>query len=73
MFTLVEPPHPAAALLSTNDPIRHKEAITDLGNRGFMGRTRAVADTIEARKKLTDRKIEAIESVARGEQPRVWA
>ena len=64
MFTAVEPPHPAAAILIINDPIRHKEAITDLVNRGFMVRNRADADTIEARRNLTDRKMAAIESGA---------
>ena len=64
MFTTVEPPHPAAAILIINDPIRQKEAITDLVNRGFMVRTRADADTMEARRNLTDRKMAAIESGA---------
>ena len=65
MFTTVEPSHPAAVILIINDPIRYKEAITDLVNLGFMVRTRADADTIEARRNLTDRKMAAIDSGAK--------
>ena len=64
MFTTVEPPHPAAAILIINDPIKQKDAITDWVNRGFMVRTRADADTIEARMNLTERKMAALESGA---------
>ena len=64
MFTTVEPPHPAAAILIINDPIKQKDAITDWVNRGFMVRTRADADTAEARMNLTERKMAAVESGA---------
>ena len=64
MFTTVEPPHPAAAILIINDPITQKGVIKELVNRGFMVRTRADANTIEARRNLTDRKMAALESGA---------
>ena len=44
MFTTVKPPHPAAAILMINDPIKQKDAITDRVNRWLMVRTRADAD-----------------------------
>ncbi len=49
MFVNVAPEHPAAAVMVVNDPIRDFERIQRLVDRGFMVRTRADADTVEAR------------------------
>lgn len=50
MFATMEgPEHPAAAWFKINDPIRHFDRIQDLVRRGFLVRTRADADTEQAR------------------------
>ena len=64
MFTTVEPPHPAAAILIVNDPVKNQTSIRDLVDRGYMVRTRADADTREARFNETGRKLAAMSSGA---------
>ena len=64
MFVPVAPPHPAAAILIINDPIKNHQKIAAMVGQGFMVRTRADADTIEARIQETNRKGLAITSGA---------
>ncbi|NJM25271.1 MAG: hypothetical protein HC859_07055 [Bacteroidia bacterium] len=49
MFSNTDPGNPHAAFLIMNDPIRQEKEITDMVKQGFMVRTRADADTREAR------------------------
>jgi hypothetical protein len=49
MFTSVASSHPAAAWFKINDPIRDFDRIQELVRAGFLVRTRADADTREAR------------------------
>ncbi len=49
MFTTVAEGHPAAAILIINDPLEEGMRIRELVERGYMVRTRADADTREAR------------------------
>jgi hypothetical protein len=50
MFVSVAPDHPAAAWMKRNDPVREFDEIQSLVKAGFLVRTRADADTAEARK-----------------------
>lgn len=49
MFLTVEKGHPAAALMIINDPVASQVQIRNLVKQGFMVRTRADANTVEAR------------------------
>ena len=49
MFVNVGPEHPGAAVMIVNDPVADFQRIQTLVNAGFMVRTRADADTREAR------------------------
>ena len=49
MFTSVGIEHPAAAVMIINDPIKDFGRIQKLVRGGFMVRTRADANTVEAR------------------------
>ena len=49
MFVNVGPDHPGAAVMIVNDPVADFQRIQTLVNAGFMVRTRADADTREAR------------------------
>ena len=64
MFVPVMPPHPAAAILIINDPMKNHQKITAMVEQGFMVRTRADADTLEARLQKSNRKELAIQSGA---------
>ena len=50
MFVTVTPEHPAAAWFKVNDPIKDFDKIQRLVKAGFLVRTRADADTKQARK-----------------------
>ncbi len=50
MFATVAPEHPAAAWFKINDPIKDFDRIQGLVKAGFLVRTRADADTKQARK-----------------------
>jgi hypothetical protein len=56
LFVDVEPGHPAAAVRIVNDPIERADEIRDLVRRGYLVRTRADADTREARAGDTTRR-----------------
>jgi len=64
MFINAPEGHPAAAIMIINDPIGQFEEIQRLVKAGYMVRTRADADTREARENDTRRKIAAFESGA---------
>ncbi|XOV82498.1 MAG: Ca2+-dependent phosphoinositide-specific phospholipase C [bacterium] len=64
MFTNVPAEHPAAAIMIINDPIAEQDNITRLVRQGFMVRTRADADTLEARRGDTRRREAAFASGA---------
>jgi hypothetical protein len=49
MFASVEPTHPAAAWFKINDPVKDFDRIQHLVREGFLVRTRADADTRQAR------------------------
>lgn len=49
LFTSVDEDHPAAAWFKINDPVRQFDRIQSLVRQGFMVRTRADADTLQAR------------------------
>ena len=49
MFVTVEPSHAAAAWFKINDPIKDFDKIQRLVREGFLVRTRADADTVQAR------------------------
>lgn len=60
----VDETHPAAAVMIINDPIADQAHIADLVRRGYMVRTRADADTREARSGSTQRREAAFASGA---------
>lgn len=64
MFTNAPPEHPAAAIMILNDPIEQQEEIKKFVRAGYMVRTRADADTREAREGSTVRREAAFESGA---------
>ncbi len=64
MFASVAPDHPAAAWMKVNDPVRDFDRIRDLVRAGFLVRTRADADTLEARDNDTARRDKALASGA---------
>ena len=64
MFTNAPEGHPAAAIMIINDPIEQFEEIRRLVKAGYMVRTRADADTREARANDISRKVAAFESGA---------
>ncbi|HEY3144196.1 MAG TPA: phosphatidylinositol-specific phospholipase C1-like protein [Acidimicrobiales bacterium] len=49
VFVAAEPPDPDAAVVVVNDPIGDADHIRELVQRGFIVRTRADADTVQAR------------------------
>jgi hypothetical protein len=64
MFVSVAPTHPAAAWMKVNDAIRSFDQIQNLVRSGFLVRTRADADTIEARHNDISRREKALASGA---------
>jgi hypothetical protein len=64
MFVSVAPEHPAAAWMKVNDPVRDFDRIRALVRGGFLVRTRADADTVEARKNDPSRRDKALASGA---------
>lgn len=64
MFTTVEPEHAAAAVMIVNDPLENFERIRVLVRDGYMVRTRADANTLEARVNDTSRRQAAFASGA---------
>jgi len=60
MFTASEPGQPDAAVIVRDDPLAPRGAIADLVRRGYIVRTRADADTVEARANKTARRDEAL-------------
>lgn len=64
MFVSVPPDHPAAAWMIVNDPIRDFDAIRNLVRAGYLVRTRADADTVEARRNDSTRRDKALGSGA---------
>ena len=64
MFATVDRDHPAAAWMKVNDPVADFDRIRDLVRSGFLVRTRADADTAEARKDDSSRREKALASGA---------
>ena len=64
MFTTIDPPHPGAAIQVINDPVADFDLIRERVEAGFMVRTRADANTVEARSGQTDRRDRAFASGA---------
>jgi len=64
MFTSAPEGHPAAAIMILNDPVRQFDEIQRLVAAGYMVRTRADADTREARENDTRRRAAAFASGA---------
>lgn len=64
MFANLEPDEPGAAIMIINDPIADFERITELVRAGYIVRTRADADTLEARNNDTRRRDRAFASGA---------
>lgn len=64
MFASVDASHPAAAWMKINDPIADFERIQDAVRSGFLVRTRADANTRQARSGDTSMRDRAIESGA---------
>jgi len=64
MFTNAPEGHPAAAIMIINDPVNQLDEIQRLVKAGYMVRTRADADTREARDNDTKRKVAAFKSGA---------
>ena len=64
LFASVSADHPAAAWMKRNDPVSQFEEIQKLVKQGFLVRTRADADTIQARSNDQARSQKAIESGA---------
>ncbi len=64
LFASVSADHPAAAWMKRNDPVSQFEEIQKLVKQGFMVRTRADADTVQARRNDPSRSQKAIESGA---------
>ncbi len=56
--------HPEAAFLVLNDPIKQRSKILEAVRRGYLVRTRADADTVEARRNNTARRKAAFNSGA---------
>ena len=64
LFVSVAPDHPAAAWMKRNDPVRGFDEIQRLVKAGFLVRTRADADTVQARKNDTTQRDKALASGA---------
>jgi hypothetical protein len=64
MFVSVAPDHPAAAWMKVNDAVRDFDRIRGLVRDGFLVRTRADTDTVEARKNDPSRRDKALASGA---------
>ncbi len=64
MFATVAPTDPAAAWMKVNDPVADFETIRRLVHDGFLVRTRADADTAEARRDDPSRREKALASGA---------
>ena len=64
LFVSVAPDHPAAAWMKRNDPIGGFREIRDLVKAGFMVRTRADTNTVEARANDKNRANKALASGA---------
>ncbi len=64
MFVPVPPEHPAAAWMILNDPVKDFDKIQTLVRSGFLVRTRADADTIQARRNDPLRREKALSSGA---------
>ena len=64
LFVSVPPENPAAAWMKENDPIEAFERIQALVRAGFLVRTRADSDTVEARKNDVRRRDRALASGA---------
>jgi hypothetical protein len=64
LFTTVAPDHPAAAWMKVNDPVRDFDRIQSLVRDGFLVRTRADADTRQARKNDPSQRDKALASGA---------
>jgi hypothetical protein len=64
MFASVAPEHPAAAFMKLNDPVAGFEKIQHFVTQGFIIRTRADADTRQARSGDTSRREKALQSGA---------
>ena len=64
MFTSSEPGTPEAAFVKRNDPVAGLAEIQDLVAKGYLVRTRADADTVEARLGATARRDAALASGA---------
>jgi hypothetical protein len=64
LFVSVAPTNPAAAWMKENDPVADIQHIRDLVKAGFLVRTRADADTLEARRNDTGRRQKALASGA---------
>ena len=64
LFADVGEKHPAAAFFKINDPVRNFKRIQRLVKAGFLVRTRADADTTEARNNDTQRRDKALASGA---------
>ena len=64
MFAAVEPDQAAAAWMKVNDPVADFDRIRELVRAGFLVRTRADADTAEARRNDPGRREKALASGA---------
>jgi hypothetical protein len=64
LFASVSADHPAAAWMKRNDPVSQFEEIQKLVKQGFLVRTRADADTVQARSNDQSRSQKAIASGA---------
>jgi hypothetical protein len=64
MFVNVEESSPAAAYITLNEPLQDAQRIRAAVEAGFIVRTRADADTLEARAGTTDRRAAALSSGA---------
>jgi hypothetical protein len=64
MFVASEPGRPDAAAIVRDDPLRTKDDISRLVGLGYLVRTRADADTVEARSNTTARRDAALASGA---------
>lgn len=64
MFTSSDPGSPEAAFVKINDPVSSLAQIQDLVKKGYLVRTRADSDTVEARQGSTARRDAALASGA---------
>lgn len=64
LFASVPRDHPAAAWMKRNDPVDGFDEIRSLVREGFLVRTRADSDTVEARKNDTTKRDKALASGA---------